>query len=69
MEIIVRIIVSFLTLFVLGSTVSASELVHSFKNPTFSGEGYSSHMLTIEQQEFSHKQALETKNKADYLHQ
>ena len=65
MEIIVRIIVSFLTLFVLGSTVSASELVHSFKNPTFSGEGYSSHMLTIEQQEFSRKQALETKKKAE----
>lgn len=65
MEIIVRIIVSFLTLFVLVSTVSASELVHSFKNPTFSGEGYSSHMLTIEQQEFSRKQALETKKKAE----
>jgi hypothetical protein len=65
MEIIVRIIVSFLTLFVLLGTVSASEMVHSFKNPTFSGEGYSSHMLTIEQQEFSRKQALETKKKAE----
>lgn len=65
MEIIVRIFLSFLTLFVLLSTVSASEMVHSFKNPTFSGEGYSSHMLTIEQQEFSRKQALETKKKAE----
>jgi len=65
MEIIVRIIVSFLTLIGLISTVSASEMVHSFKNPTFSGEGYSSHMLTIEQQEFSRKQALETKKKSE----
>lgn len=43
----------------------ASEMVHSFKNPNFSGEGWSSHALTIEQQEFSRKQALETKKKAE----
>jgi hypothetical protein len=42
----------------------ASEMVQTFKNPTFSGDGYSSHMLTIEQQEFSRKQAIEQQKKA-----
>ena len=31
--------------------VSATELVHQFNSPAFSGMGYSSHVLTIEQLE------------------
>jgi hypothetical protein len=36
----------------------ADELVHKFKSTSFSGIGQSSHYLTIENQEFSRKQAI-----------
>ena len=32
-------------------SVSADEIVHKFKSPSFSGIGQSSHFLTIENQE------------------
>ena len=32
---------------------AASEMVHEFKNPSFSGNGYSSHVLSIEQLQFN----------------
>ena len=38
--------------------IQADELVHEFKSPSFSGIGTSSHYLTIENQEFSRKQAI-----------
>ena len=31
------------------ATASASELTHEFKNPAFSGNGYSNHVLAMEQ--------------------
>ena len=40
------------------ATIFADELVHEFKNPSFSGVGTSSHYLTIENQEFSRRQAI-----------
>ena len=39
--------------------VSAQELTHKFKNPSFSGQGTGAHYLTIENQEFSRKKAIE----------
>lgn len=36
----------------------ASEMVHQFNSPAFSGQGYSSHVLTIEQLESSRKKAI-----------
>ena len=42
----------------------AEQLNFSFKNPQFSGEGFSSHVLTIENEEFTRKQALTAANKA-----
>ena len=36
-------------------TLSADEMTHKFKNPSFSGVGTSSHYLTIENQEFNRK--------------
>lgn len=33
------------------STVQAAELVHQFNSPAFSGQGYSTHVLTIKQLE------------------
>lgn len=38
------------------SQASASELTHQFKSPAFSGNGYSSHVLTIDQLEKQREQ-------------
>ena len=42
----------------------SGQLTHQFKSPSFTGNGYSSHMLTIENQEFSRKKALKEKKEA-----
>lgn len=42
----------------------ASEMVFGFKNPSFSGEGFSSHALTIENLEFNRKQAIKQEERA-----
>lgn len=44
----------------LSITVSseASELVHQFNSPSFNGQGYSSHILTIEQLEANRRQKI-----------
>ena len=46
------------------AALSADEMTHKFKNPSFSGEGTSSHYLTIENQEFSRKEAIREEIKA-----
>ena len=48
----------------LASTSNASELVHEFKSPAFSGIGYSSHVLTIEQLESNRRQKIKDDIKA-----
>jgi hypothetical protein len=45
--------------------VSATELVHEFKSPAFSGVGYSSHVLTIEQLESNRRQKIKDDNQAE----
>ena len=42
----------------------AGELTHTWKSPAFSGQGYSAHVLTIENQEFSRKVAILEKKAA-----
>ena len=48
-----------LSLTILLSTSSNAEQSFSFKSPAFSGIGYSSHVQTIENTEFSRKQAID----------
>ena len=43
----------------LSFPLSATEIVHKFKNRSFSGVGTASHYLTVENQEFSRKKAIE----------
>src|SRR6056300_1241642 len=57
------IILTILLTFTVG--VSASELVHEFKNPSFSGNGYSNHVLAIEQLQFQRKKELQEKKEAE----
>ena len=42
----------------------SDEMVHQFKNPSFSGIGTSAHYLTIENQEFSRKMTIKEEIKA-----
>lgn len=55
---------AFVTFIILSVPVCASEQVFSFKNPSFSGEGFSSHALTIENLEFNRKQAIKQEERA-----
>jgi curli production assembly/transport component CsgF len=48
---------------VVASTANA-QLVHQFNSPSFSGSGYSSHVLTIEQLEASRRKAIADTQKA-----
>jgi len=46
------------------SVAFAGDLIHQWKSPAFSGIGYSAHVLTIENQEFSRMKALKEKKEA-----
>lgn len=50
---------SLLALMIFVTTASAGELTHDFKNPSFSGQGYSNHVLALEQLQFTRKQDIE----------
>ena len=50
----------------LSTSLQSSELTQEFKNPSFSGNGYSNHVLSIQQLEFQRKQKIkEDKEAAD----
>lgn len=53
----------FVMMLVTTTSLSATEMQFKFKSPSFSGEGFSAHVLTIENQETSrkNKQAEEAK--------
>ena len=48
----------------LSAVIAQAELVHQFKNPAFSGVGFSSHVLTIDSIEKSRRDAIEADKKA-----
>ena len=48
----------------LSASVSQAELVQQFKNPAFSGVGFSSHVLTIDSIEKSRRDAIEADKKS-----
>jgi len=49
----------------LVTTVTAEPLGFQFKSPSFNGNGYSAHVLTIENQEHSRKQEIKDKIEAE----
>jgi hypothetical protein len=57
-----QVLVIFAAMFTLAS--AHAELVQQFRNPTFSGQGWASHVLTVEQMRQSAKNSVESK-KAD----
>ena len=60
----IMIILALISVLFVVAALSADEMTHKFKNPSFSGEGTSSHYLTIENQEFSRKEAIRKEIKA-----
>jgi Type VIII secretion system (T8SS), CsgF protein len=46
-----------------GVSTASAQLVHQFNSPAFSGQGYSSHVLTIEQLEATRKKTITDANK------
>ena len=59
-----EIIILVMVLSVITLNVNGDEMVHKFKNPSFSGIGTSSHYLTIENQEYSRKMTIKEEIKA-----
>jgi hypothetical protein len=58
------VLVVALTLSFLTTSILASELVQEFKNPAFSGNGYSNHVLSIDQLQSQRKKANEDEAKS-----
>jgi hypothetical protein len=48
----------------LSFSVSADQITHKFKSPSFNGQNTSSHWLTIENQEFNRKEDIAAEIKA-----
>jgi len=53
-----------LLLLFLCSFAYASDLTHDFKNPSFSGQGYSSHVLALEQLQYTRKEQIKDDEEA-----
>jgi len=58
------VLVVLFTLPLLNTSILASDLVHEFKNPAFSGNGYSNHVLSIDQLQSQRKKANEDEAKS-----
>jgi len=54
----ILIIFALFSTLVIVSVLSADEMVHKFKSPSFNGNNTSSHYLTIENQEFNRKMRI-----------
>jgi len=46
-------------------SAQASELTHEFKNPSFSGQGYSNHVLALEQLRYTRQKEINDAIKAE----
>ena len=60
----IRMFRKLIFIMMLGATAQASELTHEFGNPAFSGNGYSQHVLSIEQLQYSRKNDVKDAQKS-----
>lgn len=58
-----KLVFTFVMLIMMTSV--KAELSHQFKNPSFSGNGYSNHVLAIEQLQHQRKKDLKEKRESD----
>ena len=59
-----RVLVVFFCVTPLTTSILASDLVHEFKNPAFSGNGYSQHVLSVDQLQSQRKKDNEAEAKS-----
>jgi len=59
-----KILSVFFGLILFSISSNTSEMTHGFKNPSFSGVGYSSHVLSIDQLETQRKQKIKDDQEA-----
>ena len=59
-----KIYVTIIALLALSSTAMADSLTFQFNNPSFNGQGYSNHVLAIEQLQHQRKQQLKEDEEA-----
>ena len=59
-----RFIKTITTFLLLCTAGVGSELTHEFKNPSFSGNGYSNHVLAIEQLRYQREKEIQEKKEA-----
>lgn len=59
------IIFTILATLLISTSVQATEMVWGFKNPRFSGQGYSSHVLSTEQLQHNRKEDIKAKAEAE----
>jgi len=52
-------------IFLISATVIASQLTHQFKSPAFTGQGYSNHVLSIEQLEHNRSKDIADSRRAE----
>lgn len=60
-----RISIIAVIFFAASTTLSSADLVQEFRNPSFNGVGYSSHVLSIEQLRFNREQEILDKAEAE----
>ena len=58
-EVLTLVSLFIISIMAVSPNAGATEIVHKFKNPSFSGIGTASHYLTVENQEFSRKKQIE----------
>jgi hypothetical protein len=59
------VLVAPFTFTLLTTSILASDLVHEFKNPAFSGNGYSNHVLSVDQLQSQRKKDNEAEAKSE----
>jgi len=64
MKTLIKICVFFGFILSFTSSLQSSELTQEFKNPAFSGNGYSNHVLSVQQLEFQRKQKIKEDKEA-----
>ena len=60
----IMVLVVAFTLTLLNSSILADQLDFSFKNPAFSGNGYSTHVLSVDQLQAQRKKEMEEEAKS-----
>jgi len=64
MKTLIKISVFFGFILSFSTLLQSSELTQDFKNPAFSGNGYSNHVLSVQQLEFQRKQKIKEDKEA-----